>query len=131
MESLQALEQPVPDLDAILRRLEAAQYEAAQSDSASYVAMLEGPAKVAEIAAGKMEAITAMNGRIREHCRRSAKVGILKRQETRWKGWERELERMVQPSFQVLARSWSWSWSWKKGELALLSNGRRGEGAAQ
>jgi hypothetical protein len=29
MESLQALEQPVPDLDAILRRLEAAQYEAA------------------------------------------------------------------------------------------------------
>jgi hypothetical protein len=82
MESLQALEQPVPDLDAILRRLEAAQYEAAQSDSASYVVMLEGPAKVAEIAAGTMEAITAMNGIIREHCRRSAKVGMLKRQET-------------------------------------------------
>jgi hypothetical protein len=75
MESLQALEQPVPDLDAILRRLEAAQYEAAQSDSTSYVVTLEGPAKVAEIAAGTMEAITAMNGIIREHCRRMREGG--------------------------------------------------------
>jgi hypothetical protein len=70
MESLEALEQPLPDLDAILRRLEAAQHEASQNDSISYVVMLEGPAKVAEIATGTMEAITAMNGLIREHCER-------------------------------------------------------------
>jgi hypothetical protein len=70
MESLEALEQPLPDLDAILRRLEAAQHEAVLNDSVSYVVMLEGPAKVAEIATGTMEAVTAMNGLIREHCKR-------------------------------------------------------------
>jgi hypothetical protein len=37
--------------------------------------MLEGPANVAEIAAGTMEAITAMNGIIREHCRRMREGG--------------------------------------------------------
>jgi hypothetical protein len=70
MESLEALEQPAPDLDAILQRLEAAQHEAIQNNSISYAVMLEGPAKVAEIASGTMEAITAMNGLMREHCKR-------------------------------------------------------------
>jgi hypothetical protein len=69
MESLDALDQPLPDVDAILRRLEAAQHEAAQNDSISYVVMLEGPAKVAEIATGTMEAISALNGIMREHCK--------------------------------------------------------------
>jgi hypothetical protein len=62
---LDDLRQRSPDLSAIVDRLEESQGQAVLDDSFLYVVMLEGPAKVAEIASGAMEALDAMNGLIR------------------------------------------------------------------
>lgn len=66
---LDDLRQPSPDVENISRQLVEAESEASTDSHLLYAVMLEGPEKIAEIAAATIDAMDAMNNLMQEHCK--------------------------------------------------------------